>query len=168
VSAVKMTDSKKKNTNTMKITTKTIASIINGELDPADYDLCWTINNELMEWTNTSYSKSAGGRFASDDIRFVWSEINKDYIQITKSKPRFKAGTYEDYIAAVHLEDMTGGTAESYRLAEKLKLTHSHWCDFCECEVPTYSEIGWKPDGCFICGGSVIPNKDLDYEDTHK
>ena len=79
MSAVKMTDSKKKNTNTMKITTKTIASIINGELDPADYDLCWTINNELMEWTNTSYSKSAGGRFASDDIRFVWSEINKDF-----------------------------------------------------------------------------------------
>ena len=92
---------------------------------------------------------------------YVFAVQSIDFDFVDEPKPKFKAGTYEDFVTAVHLSDMTGGTEESYRLAEKLKLTYSHWCDFCGWEVPTYSEMGWKPDGCFICGGSVIPNKDL-------
>jgi len=38
-------------------------------IDPSDYDMCWTVHNELMEWSSTSYCEDSGGRVASDDLK---------------------------------------------------------------------------------------------------
>tara|TARA_R110000744_G_scaffold77698_1_gene153217 strand:+ start:224 stop:430 length:207 start_codon:yes stop_codon:yes gene_type:complete len=59
-----------------------LQEIISNNHDPANHGLCWTIDGQLMEWSDTSYSESAGGRFPSYDLRYIWDESKQDYIRL--------------------------------------------------------------------------------------